>query len=119
MSVQLRGSRQVESIEVGGIVNCTGPNADLRRLDNALIAQLLAEGHVQPDAHGLGLFVDERLAVRDARGNAASWLSYVGPMLRANFWEATAVPELRQHAKFLAIRLAEDLRSVTARDSRD
>ncbi|ACO77834.1 hypothetical protein AvCA_16190 [Azotobacter vinelandii CA] len=119
VSVRLRGSRQVESIEVGGIVNCTGPNADLRRLDNALIAQLLAEGHVQPDAHGLGLSVDERLAVRDARGSAASWLSYVGPMLRANFWEATAVPELRQHAKSLAIRLAEDLRSVTARDSRD
>jgi len=31
----------------------------------------------------------------------------VGPMLKAQYWEATAVPELRIHAQQLALTLVE------------
>ena len=38
-------------------------------------------------------------------GQAIEGLYYVGPMLRARYWEAIAVPELRVHAKQLVKRL--------------
>jgi uncharacterized NAD(P)/FAD-binding protein YdhS len=110
VSIQRRGGQSVEQIDVAQVINCTGPNSNLHRVNDRLIVQLRDEGFVQPDPHGLGLCVDGRLAVKSAEGIASSWLSYVGPMLKADFWEATAVPELRQSAKFLACRLAEDFR---------
>jgi uncharacterized NAD(P)/FAD-binding protein YdhS len=38
-------------------------------------------------------------------------LYYIGPWLRARDWEATAVPELREHAARLARRLCTAVRS--------
>lgn len=114
VSIQRRGSRKIDQFEVSRVINCTGPNSDLRRVDDALIVQMLEDGLLQLDPHGLGLHVDERLAVRNFQGVPSKWLSYVGPMLKADHWEATAVPELRQHAKFLAARLAEYFRHQLA-----
>jgi uncharacterized NAD(P)/FAD-binding protein YdhS len=50
--------------------------------------------------------------VIDASGHPADNLFYVGPMLRAMYWEAIAVPELRQHAATLADQLLHDLASA-------
>jgi hypothetical protein len=36
--------------------------------------------------------------VLDRAGRPSAWLHYIGPLLKARDWEATAVPELRQHA---------------------
>ena len=38
-----------------------------------------------------------------------AWLYVTGPMLRARYFEATAVPELRLHTAALAARLANEL----------
>ena len=110
VSFQRRGSDQTEYVDVGQVINCTGPNSNLRYVDDRLITQLRDEGLLQPDLLGLGLHVDERLAVKNADGNVSTWLSYIGPMLKADLWEATAVPELRELAKNLACRLADDFR---------
>lgn len=110
VSFQRRGTDQIEHIDVSKVINCTGPNSNLRHVDDPLITQLRDEGLLQPDTLGLGLHVDERLAVKNAEGDALPWLSYIGPMLKADLWEATAVPELRELAKSLACRLAEDFR---------
>ena len=84
------------------IVNCTGPTSDLRRSGSALIDQLLDAGLLCPDRLGLGLVVDAQYRVIDRDGRAADRLRYIGPLLKAGAWEATAVPELRQHAQRLA-----------------
>ncbi|WP_454868826.1 FAD/NAD(P)-binding protein [Pseudomonas farris] len=105
VDVRLRGEDRLQQLTVVRVINCTGPNTNLRRVDDMLITQLREDGLIQSDPLGLGLVVDERLAVKDANGNGSTWLHYIGPMLKANFWEATAVPELRQHAKVLASRL--------------
>lgn len=110
VSVQLRSGGQTALGGVAQIVNCTGPNSDLCRVSSPLINQLREEGLVQRDPHGLGMCVDERLAVKNVEGDSSLWLSYIGPMLKANLWEATAVPELRVHAKILASRLADSFR---------
>jgi uncharacterized NAD(P)/FAD-binding protein YdhS len=61
-----------------------------------------------PDTFGLGLRTGPKGAVIDADGWPGPHLFYVGPMLRADHWEATAVGELRTHAEALAALLAAD-----------
>jgi uncharacterized NAD(P)/FAD-binding protein YdhS len=90
---------------VDHVVNCTSPSGRLAGSRSPLVAALCADGLVVPDALGLGLLVADDYRVPDAQGRAADWLHYVGPLLKARDWEATAIPELRQHAAALAQRL--------------
>ena len=75
---------------------------------------LIADGHVVPDALGLGIATDQHGALIDAGGRAARNLFYIGPMLRPRFWETTAVQELRVHAERLARHAAAVVESAGA-----
>ena len=97
-----RGSKQVSTLQARAIVNCIGPNTDIQHHSNPLLAQLLKEGLIAPDTHGLGLRVTPDLQVIDTNQNPVESLWYVGPLLKGDLWEATAVPELRLHAQHLA-----------------
>ena len=66
---------------------------------------MLAHQLIQSDPFGLGIAVDEHYSVLDGNGRASPVLHYIGPLLKARDWEATAVPELREHARRLAARL--------------
>lgn len=46
-------------------------------------------------------------ALTDAAGRHSEQLFDLGPMLRATYWDATAVGELRVHAEALAAALAK------------
>lgn len=107
IDLHMRGGREIKQIEASRVINCTGPNGDLSHVNDSLIAQLHSDGWIQLDPLGLGLRVNDQYAMYDANGTPLNWLSYVGPMLKADFWEAIAVPELRVHAMGLASRLAE------------
>jgi uncharacterized NAD(P)/FAD-binding protein YdhS len=61
---------------------------------------------MQPDALGTGVRTTTVGALLDARGHPTPGLYYLGPMLRADHWEATAAQELRAHAEQLARHLA-------------
>jgi uncharacterized NAD(P)/FAD-binding protein YdhS len=101
-----RGSDENHILVVDRIVNCTGPDYNPRRTCSALLEQLLSDGLVSPDTLGLGLRTGSHGAVQDGQGRLASDLYYLGPLLRADHWESTAVPELRGHAERLAHFLA-------------
>ncbi|MDY0056247.1 MAG: hypothetical protein RBS46_08130 [Methyloversatilis sp.] len=62
------------------------------------VDQRLESGLMTQDPLKLGLMVDDCCRAIDARGRGVEGLYYVGPLLRAQFWEATAIPELRRHA---------------------
>lgn len=96
----------LESVRVRYLVNCTGPSTDLRRCPSGLVRGLLDDGLLCADALGLGLEVGDDYAVRDRAGRPSATLFYIGPLLKARYWEATAVPELRVHARRLARLLA-------------
>ena len=55
----------------------------------------------------LGLATNPHLACVGRDGAASERLFYLGPMLRASYWEATAATELRNHAERLARHLGE------------
>ncbi len=101
-----RGEHGEQILMVDRVINCTGPNYDLRNTGNRLWHSLFARGMAVPDQCGLGPLTDDFGALRNAGGHPARDLYYVGPMLRADHWEATAVRELRVHAERLARHLA-------------
>jgi len=104
VSVEIRERRSgnIRKLTVCRVVNCTGPNYDINVIDTPLIVQLRSEGYLKQDPLKLGFEVNERYQVIDSEGRAAQRLYYVGPMLKARYWEAIAVPELRQHTRHLA-----------------
>lgn len=101
-----RGTQQRERVLVDRIFNCTGPDYSPARSPNKLVRSLLASGLIAPDPLELGIQVAADGEVVSADNRIAKGLYYVGPWLRARDWEATAVPELREHAQRLAERLA-------------
>jgi uncharacterized NAD(P)/FAD-binding protein YdhS len=101
-----RGAQRRERSIVGRVFNCTGPDHRVSRSTNILVQSLLASGLISPDPLELGIRTTPDNEVIGADGGAVKGLYYVGPWLRARDWEATAVPELREHARRLADRLA-------------
>jgi uncharacterized NAD(P)/FAD-binding protein YdhS len=101
-----RGARHQERCVVGRIFNCTGPDYRPAQSDNVLVQSLLSSGLIAPDRLELGIRVTADSEVIGADGRVVKGLNYIGPWLRARDWEATAVPELREHARRLAERLA-------------
>ena len=77
----------------------------MRRLGDRFLDALCKRGLAVPDPLALGLEVSDELELLDADGRPSPHLFLVGPLLKAHFWEATAVPELRAHAARLAERL--------------
>jgi uncharacterized NAD(P)/FAD-binding protein YdhS len=88
------------------VINCTGPDYNIARSKDRLWRNLLQCGLCVPDSCGLGLRTGPNGGVIDADGWPGPHLFYVGPMLRADYWEATAVGELRMHARALAAILS-------------
>jgi uncharacterized NAD(P)/FAD-binding protein YdhS len=103
--VRDRRTGAVETIRVSRIVNCTGPDSDVRRIKDPLLETLRARGTIVPDPLGLGLEAGPSGGLIDASGTASRVLFLLGPLLRARDWECTAVPELRAHAARLAAEL--------------
>jgi uncharacterized NAD(P)/FAD-binding protein YdhS len=101
-----RGSHELQTLLVDRVVNCTGPDYNVRRLRDPLMRSLLAQGLAVSDTHNLGIRTGSYGALIDAQGRASTNLFYVGPMLRADHWEATAAQELRGHAERLASYLS-------------
>jgi uncharacterized NAD(P)/FAD-binding protein YdhS len=101
-----RGTQRSRAWLVDRVVNCTGPDMRVARNPDPLVQSLLASGLMRPDAVGLGIDLAADGRVISRAGAPVDSLYYLGPWLRARDWEATAVPELREHATRLAQHLA-------------
>ena len=103
-----RGTDMERNETFDRVVNCTGPDYAVARSTEPLLRNLVQCGLCVADPLGLGLRTGPRGAVIDADGWPGPHLFYVGPMLRADLWEATAASELRGHAERLATLLATE-----------
>jgi uncharacterized NAD(P)/FAD-binding protein YdhS len=95
--IRPRGERELVELSVGTVINCTGPSSGLHA--EPLLARLAADGEITADAIGLGLLVADDYRVLAPTGEANGRIFYVGPLLKAQHWEAVAVPELRGHVE--------------------
>ncbi len=106
VAIRQRADASERVLEAAAVVNCTGPDYDIDRLAQpTLIAQLRDEGYLRADPLHIGIEVDEQYHPVGADGRKVPGVHYVGPMLRARYWEAIAVPELRRHTLALARHL--------------
>jgi uncharacterized NAD(P)/FAD-binding protein YdhS len=102
-----RGEERSAALRFDRVINCTGPDYDMRQARDPLLRNLALSGLAVPDAHGLGFRTGRHGALVDSEGWPALHLYYVGPMLRADHWEATGATELREHAERLAAHLSQ------------
>src|SRR5205085_974187 len=109
--VTVRGTPGRESTMVADwVVNCSGPNFDLRRAGAPLLCSLFTSGIARPGPLGLGLDVTPEGSLVDRRGHASRSVSVVGPLRRGVDWETTAIPDIRRQVEALAPRLREAAR---------
>jgi uncharacterized NAD(P)/FAD-binding protein YdhS len=86
------------------MINCTGPEGDIKRVGDPLIRSLLAGGLARPDRLGLGLEVNS--GSRVVGSGPAPRLYALGPLTKGAFWEIVAVPDIRDQAAGLAKAIA-------------
>lgn len=105
LAVKARSDKAVHRIEGDWLVNCSGPQLDYDRIEDPLIRSLFDAGLARPDALSLGLDLgdDYRLMSRD--GIASDVLFALGPPIRGNLWETTAVPDIRKQCDAVARHL--------------
>jgi uncharacterized NAD(P)/FAD-binding protein YdhS len=91
--------------DVGWVVNCTGPQADVRCLGNPLLNDLLrprpAGSMATVATAGMGFrTVEGRLIDSDGRTETPLWT--LGALRRGELFESTAIPEIRSQALAVA-----------------
>lgn len=101
-----RGEDRTQDLAAQRVVNCTGPQGDLTRATEPLLASLAKQGLIRPDPEKLGIDVDSQGRVIGADGKPNDRLLAVGPMTRGAFWEIVAVPDIRRQAWDVARRLS-------------
>jgi uncharacterized NAD(P)/FAD-binding protein YdhS len=101
-----RGAAGERALRAARIVNCTGPEADIRRADEPLLRNLLMAGRIRPDACRIGIDIGERGQAIGAAGTGEPGLFAIGPMTRGALWEIVAVPDIRGQTAALADLLA-------------
>jgi len=108
--IGLRGTDGICQQDYAAVVNCTGPSSNLKASKDTLIQSMLQDGLLCQDALQLGVEVDADYQLLNRERGSQTGLHYVGPLLKASLWEATAVPELRMHAAQLVARVRRRLR---------
>ncbi|RSK23906.1 hypothetical protein EI290_21675 [Hymenobacter metallilatus] len=106
-----KGQEPPRQLMARHVITCTGPLLDYSRIQEPVVGSLRESGHLQPDTLHLGIRTDAHGALLDARGQASAVLFTLGPSRRPDFFESTAVPELREQAVALATELGKRLRA--------
>ena len=92
-----------ETLEVGYIINCTGPETAITKTNHTLLNQLLSNGLISQDKLQLGISVNPRTyQTINASGNLEKDLFAIGGILKGTLWESTAINELRIQCENLA-----------------
>ena len=105
LKIKLKKTNEVKGFSVGAFIDCSGSNYNLDQISSPLIKQLYQSGQIQPDDLRLGIKIDDHYHPINKKNKSSENLYYIGPMLRAKYWEAIAVPELSQHCKYLATNI--------------
>ncbi len=114
LSVRIEQGDRTAEIAAGWLINATGPAADITATQDPLLRGLLDAGLATPDPLRLGLRADVGGALLDVSGRPSGTLFTLGPPLRGQLYETTAMPEIRDQAAALATRLISARRSLAA-----
>jgi uncharacterized NAD(P)/FAD-binding protein YdhS len=103
-----RGRSEIETIEVGAVIDCTGIVRDPRATANPAVRSLFDQGLARCDALRIGIEVAAECAIIGADGASSPRLFAIGPLTRAAFWEIIAIPDIRSQCAILADKLLQE-----------
>jgi uncharacterized NAD(P)/FAD-binding protein YdhS len=110
LSYRKRGSRTVERIEADWLINCTGmERAGIGH--SPLLEEMTRQGLIEADPLRLGIRVNDRSQVVSEKLNKGIGAYVVGALAAGQFWEITAVPDIRVQARKVAAELMERMPS--------
>jgi uncharacterized NAD(P)/FAD-binding protein YdhS len=99
---------EVKKLNVSRIINCTGPETDLRNLENSFLKSGIEKGILTQDKLKLGIHADTTtFEIFNSNGVRQPNLFTLGSNLKGELWESTAVNELRGQAERLAEKLKD------------
>lgn len=98
--------RREVQIQVSRVINCTGPETDLSKLEDNYLKNGLLKGLLSQDELKLGINADPNtFEVINSLGFVESGLFTLGSNLKGILWESTAVSEIRVQAEQIAKRI--------------
>jgi uncharacterized NAD(P)/FAD-binding protein YdhS len=102
--VRIRNRKQgeIKEMDVGWVVNCTGPLPSNRPESNPAIGSLMLRGQLALDPLALGVETNAHGNPLSTAGAEVSDIFVVGTLRKPSCWESTAVPELREQAAQVA-----------------
>jgi uncharacterized NAD(P)/FAD-binding protein YdhS len=109
VTVKARGDNAVHRIKGAWLVNCSGPQLDYDRISDPLLRSLFDGGLARPDSLSLGLDLGNDYRLISKSGVASDALFALGPPIRGNLWETTAVPDIRKQCEAVARHLTSTL----------
>jgi uncharacterized NAD(P)/FAD-binding protein YdhS len=107
---------RMHNLRAAHVINSSGPQFDISRIDHPLVKSALQQGLARPDPLGLGLEVTSDFELVGREGRPVPGLMALGPLARGNSWELTAVPELRSHCARAGRMLAAQIPTTHAQN---
>jgi uncharacterized NAD(P)/FAD-binding protein YdhS len=117
--VRLRPRRRQEIFQehFDSVIVTTGPSHASVLSSQPFLAGLSASGELQQDAVGLGIAVDEKSRAIDTAGRMTDTLYIAGPLARGTFGELMGLPQVTDHAAFVAESIAMQIGSRINQES--
>jgi uncharacterized NAD(P)/FAD-binding protein YdhS len=107
--IRHRRTQGCERLLFDACVVTTGPAHRGILSSQSWLADLASEGHLSLDTVGLGLACDEKSRAIGVDGAAERSLIIAGPLARGTFGELMGLPQVNDHAIFVADEIAEML----------
>lgn len=98
-----KNSKTEEKIFVSRVINCTGPESNIKLSESQLLKKCLEKGIISQDEFYLGFNANPtNFQLIGLNGEVQNNIFTLGTNLKGIFWESTAVNELRSQAENLA-----------------
>jgi uncharacterized NAD(P)/FAD-binding protein YdhS len=101
-----RGVSGTETLDFDAIVVTTGPAHNRILQSQAFLEKLAEDGHVSACETGLGIACDLDARALDGGGAPVDNLFIAGPLARGTFGELMGLPQVTEHAVFVASQVA-------------
>ncbi|WP_176705744.1 FAD/NAD(P)-binding protein [Rhizobium grahamii] len=108
---RMRALREIAEIRAAWLVNCTG--MERAGIDHSpLLNEMMRLGLIAQDPLRLGIQVNDRSEVQFTTETERARLFCVGALTAGQFWEITAVPDIRIQAKAVAEEIGRSQESI-------
>ncbi|MDF3820172.1 FAD/NAD(P)-binding protein [Leptospira sp. 96542] len=94
---------------VDKLINCTGPDTQIKQVKSLLYSNLLEKGYISTSPNGIGFkTIELGKVVPDDGAQDLDRIYAIGPLRKNDLWESTAVNEIRSQVEELSVHLLNE-----------